>query len=89
MILKKEVQMIFPSRDLGQKIAKEDAKTQCNVLIGFADKQLMDCVPNNQPIISLVALMPVGLIWWFVRIYQEIVRQGKCPKKVDEDISAS
>jgi len=80
MILTKEVSMIFPSEDLGKRIASEDARTQCRVFVGFAEKQLLDCISNNQPIINLVAIIPMEVIVWFTRIYQEIVRQKILPK---------
>lgn len=86
MIIKKEVSLIFPSEDLGRKIATEEAKVQSQVLIGFANKQLMDCLGHSQPIINLVALMPAGLVMWFVRVYQEIVHQRKIPAKLDREI---
>jgi len=82
MILKKEVSMIFPSEDLGKRIASEDARTQCRVLVGFAEKQLIDCISNNQPIINLVSIMPTEAIVWFTRIYQEIVKQEMLPEPV-------
>ena len=81
MILKKEVSMIFPSQDLGKKIASEDFRTQCQVLEGFASKQLLDTTYNNQTIISLVALLPSETILWFVDIYQEIISQHKLPRQ--------
>ena len=81
MILKKEVSMIFPSQDLGKKIASEDSRTQCQVLEGFASKQLLDTTYNNQTIISLVALLPPETVLWFINIYQEIIRQNKLPRQ--------
>ena len=87
MILKKEVSMIFPSEDLGRKIASDETQVQQQVLTGFASKQLMSCISHNQPIISLVAIMPAGLVLWFVRIYQEIVRQGKISAETDKEIN--
>ena len=82
MILEKKISLIFPSKELGGKIALEDARTQCQVLEGFASKQLLDCTHNSQMIISLVALLPSETILWFVRIYQEMVKQDKLPKPV-------
>lgn len=88
MILKKEVSMIFPSEDLGRKIASDETQVQQQVLTGFANKQLMNCIGHNQPIISLVAVMPVGLVLWFVQVYQEIVKQGKISAKIDKEINS-
>ena len=73
--------MIFPSQDLGKKIASEDSRTQCQVLEGFASKQLLDITYNNQAIISLVALLPSETILWFIDIYQEIINQHKLPRQ--------
>ena len=84
MILEKKINMIFPSKELGGKIASEDAKTQCQVLEGFASKQLLDCTHNSQTVISLVALLPSETILWFIKVYQEIVKQEKLPKPLIE-----
>ena len=81
MILEKNVSMIFPSLELGRKIASEDSKTQCQVLEGFAARQLLDITYNNQTIISLVALLPSETILWFIKMYQEIVKQSKLPRQ--------
>ena len=79
MIIEKNVSMIFPNSDLGRKIASEDCKTQCQTLGGFASKQLLSCTYNSQTIINLVALLSSETILWFIKIYQEIVKQGKLP----------
>lgn len=84
MILEKNVSMIFPSLELGRKIASEDCRTQCQVLEGFATKQLMKATYNSQALISLVALLPPGAILWFVKIYQEIVKQKKVPRELND-----
>jgi hypothetical protein len=81
--------MIFPSIELGRKIASEDSRTQCQILEGFASKQLLDTTYNNQTIISLVALLSSETVLWFIEIYQEIVKQSKLPKqavKYNEDL---
>ena len=84
MQIEKTVNMIFPSKELGRKIASEDARTQCQVLEGFASHQLIESAANSQPIISLVALLPSETVLWFVRMYQEIVKQENLPKSVIE-----
>lgn len=86
MILKKEVSIIFPSEELGRKIASDEIQVQQQVLTGFANRQMTDCLISSQPIISLVAVMPVGLVLWFVHVYQEIVKQGKISAKIDKEI---
>ncbi|MCK4330913.1 hypothetical protein KAX02_13870, partial [candidate division WOR-3 bacterium] len=87
MILEKNVSMIFPSLELGRKIASEDFRTQCQVLEGFATKQLLDCIGHSQPIISLVALLPTNTVIWFTRVYQEMLSQGKISKKLDIEVN--
>ena len=82
MILEKKISMIFPSKELGGRIASEDCRTQCQVLEGFASKQLLDCTHNSQTVISLVAILPSETILWFVKMYQEIIKQNKLPKPV-------
>ena len=82
MILEKNISMIFPSKELGGKIASEDARTQCQVLEGFAAKQLMKVTYNGQSLINLVALLSPGTVLWFVKMYQEIIKQDKLPKPV-------
>lgn len=82
MILEKNISMIFPSKELGGKIALEDTRTQCQVLEGFASKQLLDCTHNSQTVIGLVALLPSETILWFIKVYQEILKQGKLPEPV-------
>ena len=84
MIIEKKVSMIFPSTDLGRKIASEDCRTQCQILEGFASKQLLECTYDNQTIINLVAILSPETVLWFIRIYQEILRQERIPKKVTE-----
>ena len=83
MILEKNISMIFPSKELGGKIASEETRTQCQVLEGFASRQLLDCTHNSQTVISLVALLPSETILWFVKIYQEILKQGKLPNELE------
>lgn len=84
MILEKTVSMIFPSKELGGKIASEDARTQCQILEGFASKQLIGCTYNSQTLISLVAILPSETVLWFIRIYQEILKQKRVPKELDD-----
>ena len=84
MILEKNISMIFPSKGLGGRIASEDARTQCQVLEGFASKQLINCTYNSQTLISLVAILPSETILWFVKMYQEIVKQKRVPKELDD-----
>ena len=80
MLLEKKINMIFPSKELGKKIASEDCKTQCQVLEGFASRQLLESTYNHQTVINLVAILPSETILWIIEMYQELVKQDKLPR---------
>lgn len=84
MIIGKHVSLIFPSQELGRKIAQEDCRTQSQVLEGFASQQLLNSVYNSQTIINLVAVLPEETILWFIKVYQETLRQKRIPKEVTQ-----